>query len=175
VVKGKKDKTTHKHEEMRTQQTTLKQETKSHIQSWAQVVKGKTRPPLGKVKEVVQAKLREEHTKRARELNLKIKGLPLPLPSPDPIQVGTIFLRDNLDLSNITLESAWFGTDSTLFIWFRSTGDRLRALRAKRRLFSLPNRIFLDEDLTQSQVAELKHSRESIVASTERREMGSHP
>jgi hypothetical protein len=41
--------------------------------------------------------------------------------------------------------------------------DRLRALRAKRKLFSLPNKIFLDEDLTKSQVAELKCSREKVT------------
>ena len=105
-------------------------------------------PPLTEVKEVVQAKVREERTRRGRELNLKIRGLPLPLPSLDPIQVGTIFLRDNLDLPDITLESAWFGTNYTIFIQFRLVGDRLQALQAKCKLFSLPNRIFLDEDLT---------------------------
>jgi hypothetical protein len=75
-----------KHEEIQNQQATLKQETKTHIQSWAQVVRRKdNNHHLAEVEEVVQAKLREEHTKRARELNLKIRGLPLPLPSLHPV------------------------------------------------------------------------------------------
>jgi hypothetical protein len=115
--------------------------------------------PLAEVEEVVQANLREERTRRAQELNPKIRGLPLPSPSPEPMQVGTMFLWDNLEISDLTLESSWFGADSTHFIWFRSVIDRLWAPRAKCRLFSLSNKIFLDENLTQSQVAELKHSR----------------
>ena len=50
-----------------------------------------------------------------------------------------------------------------LFIRFLSFPDRLRALRAKRKLFSLPSKIYLDEDLTKAQVAELKQAR-GIVA-----------
>jgi hypothetical protein len=61
----------------------------NHGHRW---LRERTRPPLAEVEEVVQAKLREEHTRRARELNLNIRGLPLPLPSSNPIQVGTIFL-----------------------------------------------------------------------------------
>ena len=34
---------------------------------------------------------------------------------------------------------------------------------AKRKLFSLPSKIFLDEDLTKTQVVELKHSSESVT------------
>jgi len=137
-----------------------------HIKSWVEVVKGKDKntPPLAEVEEIVQAKLREEHTRRALELNLKIKGLPLPSPSPDPMQVDTMFLRDNLEILDILLESAWFGADSTLFLRFRSASDQIRALRAKHQLFSLPNKISLDEDLSQSQVAKLKHSRELVEA-----------
>jgi hypothetical protein len=105
----------------------------------------------------------EERTRRARELNLKVRGLPLPLPSSDPMVIGTSFLRDNLDLQDVTLDRAWMGSDSTLFLRFRSAVDRLRALRAKRKLFSLPSKIFLDEDLTRSQVAELKRSREQVT------------
>jgi hypothetical protein len=115
----------------------------------------------------------EERTRRARELNLKVRGLPLPLPSSDPMVVGTLFLRDNLDLPDVTLDRAWLGFDSTLFLRFRSVTDRLRALRAKRKLFSLPSKIFLDEDLTRTQVAELKCSR-SWLQQQLGREMGSH-
>jgi hypothetical protein len=132
----------------------------NHGHKW---LRERTRPPLANIKEVDQAKLREERTRRARELNLKIKGLCLPLPSLDPRQVGTVFLLDNLDLSDITLESDWFGTNSTLFIRFKSLGDRIRALEFKRKLFSLPNKIFLDEDLTRSQVAEIKDSKELVT------------
>jgi hypothetical protein len=60
-----------------------------------------------------------------------------------------MFLQDNLEILDVLLESAWFGADSksTLFIRFRSA-DQLRVLHAKHRLFSLPNRIVLGEDLT---------------------------
>jgi hypothetical protein len=112
----------------------------------------------------VQAKLVEERTRRARELNLKVRGLPLPHPSPDPMEVGTLFLRDTLDIFDVTLDRAWLGYDSTLFLRFRTTTDRLRVLRARRKLFSLPSRIFLDEDLTRAQFVELKHSREQVMA-----------
>ena len=76
------------------------------------------------------------------------------------MEVGIRFLRDTLGLSDITLDGAWMGHESTLFIRFRNATDRLYALRAKRKLFSLPNRIFLDEDLTRAQVVKLKQSRE---------------
>jgi hypothetical protein len=112
-----------KQEEIRSQQTTFKHETKTHINSWAQVVRGRDKPPpLATVEEVVQAKLMEERTRRARELNLKVRGLPLPLPSSDPMVVGTLFLKDNLDLLDVTLDRAWLGSDSTLFLRFRSHG-----------------------------------------------------
>jgi hypothetical protein len=54
--------------------------------------------PLAAIEEVVQAKLMEECTRRAWELNLKVRGLPLPLPSLDAMVVGTLFLKDNLGL-----------------------------------------------------------------------------
>ena len=49
------------------------------------------------------------------------------------------------------------------FIRFFSLSDRLRALRAKINLFSLPSKIYLNEDLTKAQVVELKQAR-GIVA-----------
>jgi hypothetical protein len=76
----------------------------------------KSLPPLAMVEEVVQAKLMEERTRQAWELNLKVRGLPLPLPSSDPMVIGTSFLRDNLDLQDVTLDRAWIGSDSTLFL-----------------------------------------------------------
>jgi hypothetical protein len=42
---------------------------------------------------------------RTRELNLKVRVLPLPSPSSDPMQVGTMFLRDNVEILDLTLES----------------------------------------------------------------------
>lgn len=72
------------------------------------------------------------------------------------MEVGTKFLRDTLAIPYVNLERAWLGHDSTLFLRFNNTTDRLCALRAKRKLFSLPNKIFLDEDLMKAQVAELK-------------------
>jgi len=154
-----------KQEEIISQQVSLRQETETHISSWAQVVRENDKSsPITAVEEVVQAKLVEERSRRARELNLKVRGLPLPLSSADPMEVATGFLRDTLDISDIRLDRAWLGQDSTLFIRFHNTTDRLYALRAKRKLFDLPHRIFLDEDLTRAQVAELKQAREQVAA-----------
>ena len=79
-------------------------------------MKDKSTPPLIAVEEVVQAKLVEEWTRRARELNLKVRGLPLSHPSSDPMEVGIKFLRDTLDISDINLDIAWLGHNSTLFL-----------------------------------------------------------
>jgi len=113
--------------------------------------KDKTPTPLAIVEEVVQAKLVEERTRQARELNLKVRGLPLPHSYRDPMEVGARFLQDTLSLPDIALDGAWLGDDPTLFFRFWTTSDRLCTLKAKRKLFSL--RIFLDEDLTRAQVA----------------------
>ena len=129
--------------------------TSTHGHRWFEGKKKRT-PPLIAVEEVVQAKIVEERTRRARELNLKVRGLPLPHPSSDPIKVGIRFLRDTLGIPDINLDRAWLGHDSTLFLKFRIATDRLCSLKDKRKLFSLPNKIFLDEDLTKAQVAELK-------------------
>lgn len=76
------------------------------------------------------------------------------------MELGNRFLCDTLDIPDITLDKAWIGQDSTLFLRFRDSSDRLQVLRAKRKLFSLPNKVFLDEDLTRTQVVELKQARE---------------
>ena len=55
----------------------------------------------------------------------------------------------------------------TLFIRFFSFSNRVRVLRVKRKLFSLPSKIYLDEDLTNAQVTKLKHAR-GIVANAGR-------
>lgn len=61
------------------QQALLKQETKSQIHTWVQVVIGKDESHYhDEVKKVVQDKLIKEHTKHASELNLKVKGLSTP-------------------------------------------------------------------------------------------------
>lgn len=79
--------------EIRSQQATFTQEIETHINSWAQVVEGKdVSPPLAAIEEVVQTKIVKERTKRARELNLKVRGLPLPHSSPNPKEVKAIFL-----------------------------------------------------------------------------------
>jgi hypothetical protein len=110
-----------KQEEIKSQQMTFKQETETHINSWAQVVRGREKappppPPLAVVEEVVQAKLMDERTRQARELNLKVRRLPLPLPSAHPVVIRTLFLKDTLDLQDVTLNRAWIGFDSTLFL-----------------------------------------------------------
>jgi len=68
--------------------------------------KDKNPTPLTGVEEVVQAKLVEEHTRRVRGLNLKVRGLPLPHPSPDPTEVGARFLQDTLRPPDIALNKA---------------------------------------------------------------------
>jgi hypothetical protein len=78
--------------------------------------------------------------------------------------VGTLFLRDTLDISDVTQDRAWLGYNSTLFLRFRTTTGQLYVLRARRKLFSLPNKIFLDEDLTRAQLVELKQSKEQVMA-----------
>jgi hypothetical protein len=77
--------------------------------------------------------------------------------------IETSFLGDHLNLQDVALDRAWMGSNSTLFLRFKSAANRLEDLRAKRKLFSLPSKIFLDEDLTKSQVAELKCSREQVT------------
>jgi hypothetical protein len=83
----------------------------------------------------------EERTRRARELILKVRGLLLSLPFLDPPVTETSFLRDHLDLQDVAVDRAWLVSESTLFLWFGSTTDRLQALRTK---------IILDEDLARS-------------------------
>ena len=56
------------------------------------------------------------------------------------------------------MDRCWFGTGDILFIRFFSFSYRLCALKAKRKLFSLPSKIYLDEDLTKAQVTELKQA-----------------
>jgi hypothetical protein len=75
-----------------------------------------------------------------------------------------MFLRDTLHLPDVTLDSAWLGFDSTLFLRFRSAVGRLRALRVRRKMFSLPSMIFLYEGLTRSRVVELKCFVELVMA-----------
>jgi hypothetical protein len=71
-----------------------------------------------------------------------------------------------MDLKDLTLERAWMSPNSTLFIHFWTLEDCLRALRAMRKLSSLPTtqKIFLDADLTESQQAELKLSRDRVTS-----------
>ena len=108
----------------------------------------------------MQGKIEDERVRRVRELNLRVRGLPSTL---DPLTAGRSFLCDQLGLTDIALDRCWFGYEGVLFIRFFSLADRLQALRAKRKLFSLPSKIFLDEDLTKTQVAELKHARRIVA------------
>lgn len=84
----------------------------------------------------------------------------------DPLQIGTSFLHDNLDLKDLIIEHARMDPNSTLFLHFQTLEDRLRALRAKRRLTFLPptQSIFLDVGLTKTQLAKLKQSRDRVTA-----------
>jgi len=79
----------------------------------------------------MQAKLVEEGNRRARELNLKLRGLPLSHPSLNPMEVGARFLQDTLNLPDIALDKVWLGYNSTPFLRFWTASNRLRALKAK--------------------------------------------
>ena len=81
----------------------------------------------------MQGKIDDERIRRACELNFRVRGLS---PTTDPMVARHSFLSDELGLSDITLDKCWFGNGDTLFIRFLSLSDRLRALRAKRKLFS---------------------------------------
>lgn len=114
---------------------------------------------------MIQAKLNEECLRRIRELNLRVHGLPPPETPSNPLQIDTSIIHNTLDLKDITLDRAWMGPNSTLFLCFWTLEDCLRALQAKRGLTSFPptERIFLDADLTKSQQAELKLSRDWVT------------
>jgi hypothetical protein len=77
---------------------------------------------------------------------------PRPSTTSNPMLMGTFFLHDTLDLKDISLERDWVGANSTLFILVKTFRDHLRALQAMKRLSSLPQKIFLDVDLTRFQL-----------------------
>lgn len=64
----------------------------------------------------------------------------------------------------MSLEKTWIVSDDTLVIRFQTTSDRLQALQAKKKLFSLSHKIYLDEDLTRLQIDELHKARALVVA-----------
>ena len=76
-----------------------------------------------------------------------------------PLTIGQFFLSDKLGISDITLDRSWVGPDGTLSLQFLSLSDRLRALRLKKKLFPLPSKIFLNEDLTRAWDVALRHFR----------------
>lgn len=104
--------------------------------------------PLPEVKIIVQEKLAKDQVRHFRELNLQVRGLPSS--SIDPLPTGYSFLSKKLGIYDIRLDRPWFGHDDTLFFRFLSLANRLQALRKKKKLFLLPTKIFLDEDLTKS-------------------------
>lgn len=88
------------------------------------VVQKREEPPLlVEVKEVIQAKLNEEHLCRAQELNLRVRGLPPPAALLDPLHIGTSFLHNTLDLKDLGIEHAWMGPDFMLFLCFHTPKD----------------------------------------------------
>lgn len=89
----------------------------------------------------------DELMRRNHELNLHVWGLSS---AADPSLIGQSYLKDQLDILDITLDKYWFGWNGTLVTRFSSLYNRLRALRAKRKLFTVPSKIYLDEDLTRS-------------------------
>ena len=58
----------------------------------------------------MHAKIIEERTRWARELNHNVWVLPLPHPFLDLVDVGAMFLSDTIDLLGVTLERAWLGS-----------------------------------------------------------------
>lgn len=147
-------------DKIKDQHTEMVAKTEQQVKTWASLCSNSDSQPLASIDKIVQGKIVDERVRRSRELNLRVRGLPS---THDPLAAGHSFLCDQLGLSEIKLDRCWFGQGDVLFIRFFSLADRLQALRAKRKLFSLPSKIFLDEDLTKTQVAELKHAR-GIVA-----------
>ena len=138
--------------------SSLVSETELKVKSWASLCSNADSQPLTNINKMMQGKFEDERLRRVRELNLRVRGLPS---THDPLAAGRSFLCDQLGLADITVDRCWFGHGDVLFIRFLSIADRLRALRAKRMLFS--TKIFLDEDLTKVQVMELKHARKVVA------------
>lgn len=109
----------------------------------------------------VNTKFKEERLHHSIAFNLRVRGLPK---SQDPQKANLDFLHNTLDLKNIKVEKAWIVQDESLIIRFDSVVDRLQALRVKK-LLSLPNKIYLDVDLTCLQVDDLRKAR-TLVATT---------
>lgn len=107
------------------------------------MTKGKKTSPL--VELAVNAKFEEERLRHTKELNLRVQGLPKPS---DPLKARLNFLHKKLDLKNILVEKVWTAQDDSLVIRFHSAAECLQALRAKKKLFSLPTKIYLNADLT---------------------------
>ena len=105
-----------KHTELVNKQTSLLTETEQQIKTWASTCKNSSITLLPEVKKIVQEKLAEDRVRRFRELNLRVRGLPLSFI--DPLPIGYSFLSEQLGISNITLDKAWFGHDGTLFLGF---------------------------------------------------------
>lgn len=142
--------------EMAAKHSSLISKTEQKVKSWASICNASViTAPSPNLDKIVQGKIEEERVRCARELNLQVRCLP---PTFDPFSARRSFLTDQLALSDIALDKCWIGYGNTLFIRFHNSSHRLRALRAKRNLFSLPSKIFLDEVLTKAQVAELKYA-----------------
>ena len=101
-------------------------ETGLKVKSWASLCSSVAEVPLSSVEKLVQGKIDDEWVRRTRELNLRVCGLSS---IEDPSTAGYSFLKDQLDISDITLDRCWLGLDGTLFIQFLSLSDRLWALR----------------------------------------------
>lgn len=154
-----------KQEELDKKQCSLQTKIEQQLKSLAFICSNpisSSPPNLFGVEKLVQTKIADERVRRARALNMRVCNLCLPCPK--PLAASYSFLKDQLDIIDISLDCAWVGLDNTLFIRFISLVDRLRALTTKRKLFSLPIKIYLDEDLTRSQVAELKEAQALVVA-----------
>ena len=116
-------------EEMRSQQSLFKQETKTQQQtlnSWVEVVWKREQPPtLNVVEGMIQAKLNEERLCQTRELNLRVRGLPLSTTPSNPLQTLTSFLHDTLEMKDMYIDRVWMGPNSTLFLCFCTLKARL--------------------------------------------------
>ena len=68
------------------------------------------------VEEMVHTKLSKEHTWRVRELDLKVHGLASAYS--DPLTTAHSFLKNQLDISDLTIDRAWLGFDGHPFPLF---------------------------------------------------------
>lgn len=95
--------------------------------------------------EKINEKFEEERCRQQKSLNICIRGLST---GDNPLNMVQYLISSMLKLPNIHIVHAWPTKDSSLIAYFPLVEHKLYVLWAKKTLLALPNRIFIDEDLT---------------------------